>query len=178
METQSRFRIMTLFEEDEQCLICRPNLMKEELLETNAMFYLSEITSILNVSITTILGIKEKISRQGESPYSVMGVVKLFENYQVRMKVFAPFYREYIEVLSSRLPEGADVNEVLRQTGTYKLSEVIRYLPFSAYQIRQDMRGCPHPEAEMGVFRHRYFNFYFVRMPVFAKWLEKMWVQR
>lgn len=168
---------MTLFEPDEQHLINRPSLDKDELLSTNAMFFLSEITSILGISTTTILGIKEKITRAGDNPYSVMGIVKVFENYQIRMKVFAPFYRENLEILNASLPKQAGVNEILQLTGTYKLSEVIKHLPFSPYQVRQYINHCDDPEQEMGAFKHRYFNFYFVKMPIFAKWVEKMWVK-
>lgn len=45
---------MSIFAEDEQLLIQKPKMSKQELLETEAMFLLSEITTILGVSSTTI----------------------------------------------------------------------------------------------------------------------------
>lgn len=169
---------MSIFAEDEQLLIQKPKMSKQELLETEAMFLLSEITTILGVSSTTIVNVMKQVEKKGDRPYAVMGVIRVFEVYEVRMKVFAPFYREHLEPLTRKVAKHYNANQVLELTGTYRLTAVTEHLPFRSYQIRYRVLRSSNPREETGVFKHPFLNVYLVEFPKFSHWVKQMWVQQ
>ena len=83
--------------------------------------------------------------------------------------------REIITV-SNLDPETTDANDMLQLKGFFRLAQVCRCLIFEPYQLRTQAQRGENQRREMGVFFHKPVNGYLVDMPVFAKWITKLWL--
>ena len=121
-------KIVKIFEEDEMVFMkVHHDWTREELLAQNGLFFLKDICGPLEI---TPARVKNKVTeiRAGEaSPWSVMGIRKVWSHWIVRMTVFAPFYRKYFQDRTRAIPREWDGNILLRSGGRVSAD---RRLPF------------------------------------------------
>ena len=166
-----------IFNDDEMRLLSvKPEWTEEEMLNQEGIFFLKDVAQKLQVHSSEFKKEARNIEKSGKNPWEVMGIRKTWTHWQVRMKKFAPYYR------ANRLPKiqtvhkDWDGNTLLSQEGRFYLTDVCEKIPFSTHQIRYQVRRCPNPREEYGVWKDDQYKAYLVEMETFAAWMKRIWV--
>lgn len=83
-----------LFADDEWITPCLDrNWSVHDLLDQQCLFYLDQVTDVLQLDAQDLIKRAETCKRAGKNPWQVMGLRFVFDRWVVRMTVFAPYYR-------------------------------------------------------------------------------------
>lgn len=165
-----------VFDKDERKRInVQSDWSAETLLQQVGMAKLKDVVKILPIKRSDVQRAYNRLEKAGSNPYRVMGVRKLWNNWIVRLSVFAPYYRANLKPKFKKVDPGWDSEAFLGQTGTFLLSEVYHLTPFSAHQLRHQSLLLKDPRAVMGVYKDPDLNRYLVDIPVFRQWLKNLW---
>ncbi|QTD52382.1 hypothetical protein [Sulfidibacter corallicola] len=151
---------------------------REEVLNYDGIFFLKDIVKILGLDAAKVKRKAREIADSGGSPWERMGARKLWNHWVVRMRIFAPFYREHLVSKVKRPESEWDGNRLLHQRGLFYLTDVCKRIPFSAHQLRYQAKRRENPRREIGVFKDRELNTYLVDMEIFAPWINHIWEGR
>jgi len=153
-----------------------PQWGRDELLMQKGIFFLKDLDTPLNISRKLLFRKREELVADEQDPWLVMGLRKIWGHWQVRMKIFAPFYRQHLVLPYAKVPEGWDANSVAQQTeGIYLLHEICRLIPFTTQQLRYKVRALPDSKRTMGVWRDPTTKVYLVDLATFGPWLKATW---
>ena len=147
----------------------------DRLLSTEAIFFLKDVVKVLGLDPVKVKKKAREQDRNGKSAWDVMGVRKVWSHWVVRMKVFAPFYRQHLIPKIKPINKEWDGNVLLKQKGIYQLTEVCKLIPFSTYQLRYQAKKNPNAEEEYGVWKDPDANIFVVDMERFAPWVLSLW---
>jgi hypothetical protein len=167
MNTQS----LALFHHDEHFCKVNKQWSATVLLAQPAMFFLKDVCPLLEITSKIVVAHVGSLSAQGQDPYAVMGVRKIWNHWYVRMLVFAPYYQAQLRTDIRMIKRGMDANTLLVQKGNFLLSQVCRCIPFSSSQLRHQARKLT--TAECGIFKRE--ETYLVRMEIFGPWISRLW---
>lgn len=167
---------VAIFEQDEMIV---PKLDKswsrEDLLNQEGLFFFKDIAKLLQLEATTIKGLVDTCIAAGQDPWLVVGVRKVWNHWLIRMKTFAPVYRSELQPRYQVVAKHWDGNTLLRQQGVFLLTDVCRKIPFTAGQLRHQVRQNPDAESEFGIWKDTEMGVFLVRMDRFAPWLQRLW---
>lgn len=166
-----------VFDKDERIrIMVQAEWSVETLLRQQGMAKLNDVTKILPIKTVDVLRAHRRLMQAGEKPYQVMGLRKLWNTWIVRMTVFAPYYRAHLIPKYQRVDPIWSKETLLRQTGTFLLSDVFHLTPFNAHQLRHQSKLLEDARVVMGVYKDPDLNRYLVDMPVFQGWLKQVWI--
>lgn len=169
----TKFRI---FEKDEmQLRSIRPEWTVDELLAEEGIFYLKDVASKLDMRLADLKKKASDLEYEGESAWETMGVRKTWSQWIVRMKKFGTFFRENAFPKIKEVDPAWNGNQLLAQKGRFYLSDVCEKIPFTARQIRYQVRRNENAREEFGVWRDEDYKAYIVEMGIFSVWLRRVW---
>lgn len=145
-----------------------PTWCIKEILSQEGLFYLKDVAKVLNLSNQLIKGHAEVLLGKRQSPYEKIGARLLFGKWIIRMKVFAPYYRELLYPRFQTIPQDWDANVLLSKEGIFKLYEVCQKIPFTYMQLRNKARE-PKAKETYGLYQDE--GTYLVDMEAFSLWL-------
>ena len=147
------------------------------LLNQEGLFYLKDVSKILDVATHRIQKCRLDLLQQGKDPWVVMGVRKIFSHWCVRMKVFRRYCRDQILPLRvAKIPGDWDGNDLIAEgEGIFSLQDVCRIIPMTTHQIRHQAKKLRNPKATMGVWKDPKHKSYLVDVAVFGPWLKRLW---
>jgi len=167
-----------IFEDDEMELKqIRTKLTREQLLRMRGIFFLKDIAEILEIDSTKIKKRARALMREGNSPWEIMGVRKIWNHWFIRMKVFAPYYRKNLVSRVRDIPAEWNPNILLSQRGIFYLSDVCRHIPFTPQQLRYQAKTRKNARTEMGIWKDEELGSYLVDMSIFGPFIRKVWVK-
>ncbi len=168
--------VEALFQDDEQTLRKPdPGVDPEALLRQDGVYFLKDVVPILAISNKEFRSQVEALERQGQDVWAVMGARKVWRHWMVRMKVFADYYRAQLAPRWQSVPDEWDGNRLMSAKGVFRMSDVVRKIPFSANQIRHKAKTLPDARRIMGVWKDERASVYLVDMAVFAPWVARLW---
>lgn len=166
-----------IFAEDEmQLKTVDPAWSQQDLLDQDGIFFLKDVATHLGIPTMEFKNRARKITRNGHNSWKHMGIRKTWTHWQVRMRVFKPYFESWwtcpnVEALN----EDWDTNQMLAQRGTYYLNDVCRKLPFTMRQVRYQMQKERDPKAMMGIWKDHNLKTFVVDMPTFAAYMKAVW---
>lgn len=165
-----------IFEPDEMNLISvDPKWSSDDLLAMEGIFFLKDIAGILQLDPVDVSKHVKTLEASGINTWEEMGVRKIWNHWGVRMKVFAPYYRENLNPKYQRIPKDIDPNGLLNMEGVFLLSQVCNYIPFTTSQIRYQSKKNKNAKEECGVWKDLDLKRYLVDMRTFSKWMKEEW---
>lgn len=167
-----------VFDRDERIRIeVQADWTVETLLKQVGMVPLKDAIKILPIKSADVVRAYHELEKAGEDAYQVMGARQLWKSWILRMIVFAPFYRAKLMPKYQAVDPSWDSETALNQVGTFLLSEVHHLTPFTAHQLRHQCLLLKDSRQVMGVYKHPELKRYLVDMPVFRRWLQKIWTE-
>lgn len=167
-----------VFDKDERKRIkVNTNWSADTLLQQEGMIPLKDALKILPIKKDEVIRAYRDMEKSGEDAYKALGVRKLWHTWIIRMTVFAPFYRANLAPKYQKVDPSWDTETLLRQTGTFLLSDVFHLTPFTAHQLRHQCQLLKNARQEMGVYKDPNLKRYLVDMPIFQRWLSKLWLK-
>ncbi len=125
----------------------------ETLLRREGVFFFKNIAPILYLDAIAIRRETRKLVAAGQNPWQTMGVRKIWSHWLVRMKIFAPNYRNRLKKRWQPIPGSWDSNRLLEAEGVFKMADVARQLPSRDASIRRQAKISPHAWDVMGVWK-------------------------
>jgi len=170
----SREQKENVFELDEMELReVNPDWGEEEILQQEGIFFLKDLIAPLNIHRPRLMDHITKVETGGKALWEELGARKTWSHWQVRMKVFAPYYQENLRLPYADIPEEWDANTLVNQReGVYLLNDVWAMIPFTIHQIRYQSMKNP---SEMGVQKHQRLGRFLVDIAIFGPRLKKTW---
>ncbi|CAM2009503.1 hypothetical protein [Acanthopleuribacter pedis] len=147
----------------------------ESLLNQDGIFYLKDIVEKLELDTVKIKRLARQMREDGKDPWVLAGIRKVWSHWIVRMKVFAPFYRENLLRRYEKVDPSWDGNTLLKQHGVFYLADVCQLIPFSAHQLRYQAKKMTNSREKIGVFKDPDTKGYAVDMVVFSAWIKTVW---
>lgn len=167
-----------IFEADEMTLrSIQPEWTVDELLKQEGIFYLKDIVRKLQLSTADFKKKAEELEQAGESPWETMGLRKAWTHWIVRMKRFGEFLNTHSMPFVREVEPEWDANLLLSQSGYFYLSDVCEKIPFSAHQIRFQIRRNRNAREEFGAWKDEGYKTYIVDMDRFSVWIRGLWEQ-
>ena len=148
------------------------------LLAQDGIFFLKDIVTLLDVPSPRIKKRAKAVAEKGQLPWAEMGVRKVWTHWIVRMKVFGPYYRRYLQPPARPVNPNWDANVLLGQKGIFYLTKVCRKLPLKADVFRHWVRKTPQSRKTIGVWRDAKSKRYLVDMAIFSPWMKALWRQK
>ena len=165
-----------IFELDEMDLIQVKSIWTEdELLSKKGIFFLKDIAGILELDPAKVKKAARDIQNRGESSWERMGARKIWNHWIIRMTAFAPYFRKHLKSKYKNIPKDCNGNTLLEQKGLFLLTEVCRFIPFSAHQIRYQAKTHPRAKEEFGVWKEKKIGLFVVQMELFGPWIRGLW---
>ncbi|CAM2065718.1 hypothetical protein SCOR_10065 [Sulfidibacter corallicola] len=167
-----------IFDDDELSVVTRADCKtwnQDQILGYPGLFFAKDIQGVLKLDIVKIRSHLKQIIARGDNPWLVMGVRKQFSKWVIRMTVFAPYYREHLVPKWRPVDTGWNGNQLLAQTGLFRLTDVCRLIPFTAHQMRYQANISPNARETIGVFRDPDAGTFLVDMAVFSEWVRRNW---
>lgn len=167
-----------IFQQDEMLMRkVNSNWSSEDLLAQDGVFFLKDLVKPLNLDSMKIKRLHHELVAECNDPWETLGAKKVWSHWIVRMKVFAPYYREHLYSWVSRVDSTWDGNTLLVQDGHFYLSHVCRFIPFTSSQVRYQCKKVSTEVAreEYGVWKDDQLGKYVVHMPTFSKWITQLW---
>lgn len=165
-----------IFERDEMVLMkVNKSWGVDELLSQTGIFFLKDIVGLLDLDSAKVIKRAREIQEQGQSSWKIMGIRKVWNHWAVRMKVFAPYYREHLRSWVKNIQDDWDSNVLLKQKGIFLLSEVCELIPFSTYQIRYQANKVENSAETYGIWKDEQLNRFVVDMEKFSEWIKRLW---
>jgi hypothetical protein len=153
-----------------------PTWTEEELLAQDGIFFLKDVAGQLNIPSLEFKNQAKKLQKRGKNPWEVMGIRKTWTHWQVRMKLFAPYFKEWWDCPKVQtVEEDWNANELLANPGIYYLNDVCRKLPFTTRQIRYQMQKHDNPKEQLGVWKDQNLKSFLVDMDTFSNWIKSVW---
>lgn len=153
-----------------------PEWTEEEMLSQNGIFFLKDVAAKLEIHPQEFKKHAKELEVKGMNTWRVMGIRKTWTHWQVRMKIFAPYFRSWHLPRINKVDETWDGNTLLAQKGQFYLSDVCNFIPFSTHQIRHQIRKSKNPQKEFGVWKDPAYKGYLVDMEVFSTWIKHIWM--
>ena len=147
----------------------------EDLLSQTGIFFLKDVVKVLDVDPVKVKLKAKEIRTKGKSAWDVLGTKKIWNHWIVRMKVFAPFYRQHLASNIRKLEPEWDGNTLLRQKGLFFLTDVCKLIPFSTNQLRYQAKRNPNSKKEYGIWKDSKLNVFVVDMDRFSPWINRLW---
>lgn len=165
-----------IFESDEMrlCYIA-PEWSEEEMLRQEGIFYLKDVAGKLNMSSADFKKRASDLETEGKSPWEIMGIRKAWTQWIVRMIKFADYFKENAFPRVQEVDPNWDGNTLLMQEGQFYLTEVCDKIPFTAHQIRYQVRRNKKARKEFGVWKDLDYKTYIVDMDIFSHWIRTIW---
>lgn len=161
-----------IFEPDEMLRTVPKSWSQEVLLSQQSMFFLKDVCPKLNLDTTSVVAHARALQADGRDPYEVMGLRKIWCHWYVRMRRFAPYFRQHLQSHIKQVASEWNANALLSQDGVFLLSQVCRLIPFTSGQLRHQARKTPR--AVCGIFLDEVHG-YLVEMEVFRVWIGRLW---
>lgn len=153
-----------------------PDWTEAELLACDGIFFLKDVAAKLEIHPQEFKKHAKELEAKGQNTWKVMGIRKTWTHWQVRMKVFAPYFKSWHLPRINKVPADCDGNFLLAQKGQYYLSDVCEKIPFSTHQIRHQIRKSTNSKSEFGVWKDPAYKGYLVDMEIFSKWIKHIWI--
>lgn len=169
-------RIEKVFEADEmQLRTVDHNWTQEQLLSMDGIFYLKDVVGKLELTSADCKKRASDLEIAGKSPWEVMGLRKAWTHWIVRMQRFGEYVNNNAMPQIRHVDEYWDGNTLLAQKGQFYLTDVCEKIPFSAHQIRYQVRQNKHARRDFGVWKDEGYKTYIVEMEVFSRWIRSVW---
>lgn len=167
-----------IFAQDEMKLIkVESHWTAESLLAQEGIFFLKDILELLELDGVKVIKHARDMEKDGQNPWEVMGMRKVWNHWAIRMTVFAPYYKEHLKSAVRNVRDHWDANMLLKQEGLFLLTDVCRLLPFTAYQIRYQAKKNPNAKEEYGIWKDDELKRYLVDMGIFSGWIKQLWAR-
>lgn len=167
-----------IFAEDEmQLAAIQSDWDEEALLKQQSIFFLKDVVKILNVDAHQVKRRARQLEQKGKSPWTVMGVRKVWNHWIVRMTIFGPYYKRHLKPKLRSLDPEWDGNRLLQEKGLFAMTDVCKLIPFSANQLRYQAKKRKNPREDIGIWKDTKLNLFVVDMERFAPWITKQWAQ-
>ena len=164
------------FDEDEMELrAVDKRWTEQECLAQEGVFFLKDIGKVVPLDPVKVKKKAGEIEARGEEPWAVMGARKIWNHWLVRMKVFAPYYREHFVSRIRKVDPAWTGNDLLEQEGSFALVDVCRLLPFSTHQLRYQAKRNPKSKQEFGIWKDEALNLFVVDMARFGPYIQSLW---
>ena len=171
-------KVERIFEADEMELrSISPEWTAEELLSQEGIFYLKDVVGMLQLSTADFKKKAADLEHAGESPWETMGLRKAWTHWIVRMKKFGEFIGSNAMPNIHEIDPQWDANQLLSQKGQFYLTDVCDRIPFSAHQIRYQVRENNSSRSDFGVWKDEGYKTYIVEMETFSHWIQNVWAQ-
>ena len=168
-----------IFHRDEMTQIVHPkDWTPEQILDHDGIFYLKDVVEPLEKKKKKVRKRARKIIEDDIDPWEEIGVRILWNYWVVRMTVFSRCYGAFTPARVSTIKTAWDANTMLHQRGLFYLTDVCKKIPFTAHQLRYQVKQRDRPRDEIGVYRDDEMGAYLVDMELFAKWLKEIWKGR
>lgn len=148
----------------------------QDLLKQDGIFFLKDVVSLLEIDTVQVKKHTTQLREKGRDPFAIMGVRKVWSNWMVRMKVFAPYYRQHMISAVRKVGRDWDANTLIHQKGWFYLTAVCPLLPFSVHQIRYQAKKAAKSREEIGVWKHAELKNFLVDMEIFGPWVMRLWL--
>jgi len=166
-------KVEKIFNDDETTLMkVSQAWTKDELLSKEGIFFLKDVVHPLGLKSEKVIKIANQFLATDISPWEKMGVRKIWNHWAVRMKLFAPYYREHLVPIFTHIDPNWNGNDLLAQKGIFLLSEACQLLPFTVYQIRYQIKKCENSKEEYGCWKDPNEKRFLVDMAVFSQWIK------
>ena len=142
----------------------------EQLLTQQSIFYLKDIATPLRIDVKELMLRVNEIQESREKTYETMGLVKIWNHWIVRMKIFAPYYREWLMV--RRVPRDTEPKKVLTLNGTFLLKDVCDNLGIDILEVTSLVARRPKLRLKTGVRKDRVIHKWVVTMVLFRRWFK------
>jgi hypothetical protein len=146
-----------------------------QLLAQEGIFFLKDVAGILELKSDKIKKASRALQTNGQNPYQVMGVRKVWNHWVVRMTVFREYYKAHLAPTVRPIRKEWNANQLLEQEGRFLLSDVCKLLPFKAHQLRYQSKNNPKTRREYGVWKDEKTGNFVVEMDRFSRWVKKLW---
>ena len=171
-------RIEQIFQNDEmQLRVISPDWTTEDLLHQEGIFYLKDVVGKLQLSTADFKKKAIDLERAGQSPWETMGLRKAWTHWIVRMKKFGEFLANNAMPCIHEVDPSWDGNQLFDQKGQFYLADVCEKIPFSAHQIRYQVRQNKDSRKEFGVWKDEGYKTYVVEMETFSVWIQRVWAK-
>ena len=148
----------------------------EQLLNQDGIFFLKDVAALLDIPTLDFKNKARKIQKNGDNAWETMGLRKTWTHWQVRMKVFAPFFKQWWTCPKvDQVEDEWDANDLMAQTGMFYLNDVCRKIPFTPRQVRYQISKHEDPKNQLGVWKDPNLKSFIVDMSLFSKWIRKVW---
>ena len=165
-----------IFKNDEFAILSpSENMSKKALLRQVGIFYLKDIVDHLGIDSAKIKHEYQKLQKQKIDPWEAMGARKIWSHWLIRMSTFAPYFQQHLEPRIQRIEGPIGANRVLNLEGLFYLTDVCRYLPFSASQLRYQAKTNPNSRQQWGTWKDEELRAYIVDMKLFSQWIKALW---
>ena len=125
----------------------------EIVLSKEAMFFLKDIAPILSLDSRMVVRLAQKITKDGGNPHTTMGMRKTWNQWSVRVIVFAPYYRSnFPPTVRSVEPEWTG-NQLLAQKGLFYLTLFAKKSPSKPIKSGTRSGAKPFLWANAGPFK-------------------------
>ena len=172
-----RSAVEKVFEVSEARLARLPKTMtKEDFLnqEPGNIYYLKDVVQLLELKKGTLLTPVQRLIKQGEDPYAIMGLKKPFTHWMVNPTIFNRWYA--LNAFPAQIiPDGTDANSLLQLTGYFYLVDVCKHIPFTSNQIRYHAHRAKNPLKKYGVVKNDIG--FLVEMGTFSRWITFIWTE-
>ena len=144
------------------------------LLRQEGMFYLKDVADLFCIGSIILKKHSKALTAEGKDPYAVMGARKILGQWMLRMSVFGPYYCKHLTPIDT-IPEKADANSVLQLKGVYQLADIVRFFPFTSYDVKTRAKKHRNPRKQIGVWKNPGGRTYLVDMKIFGPFVVKEW---
>jgi len=153
----------------------RSDITVEELLQKRGVFFLKDLLRILDLRVSDIRRHAQELEEQGDDPYEVMGVRKMWNHRIVRMAIFAPYYTAHFQPRWRKVSEDWNANRLFQERGVFRLADIVKLIPMTAGQVRHRARSHSDAKTILGVWKDDRTGVYLVDIQVFRAWFVEVW---
>lgn len=158
-----------IFQEDEmQVQRCQQRWTRKDFLEQEGLFHFKDVNHLLQIETPLLKEHYEQELSKGISPWLTIGVRKVWTQWLLRMKAFAPFYRRELEPIFLPVARHWDTDTLLSQKGVFRLSDVCKKISYTTSQVYRLAK-----KQNIGAWKDDKLHFWLVNMEVFALWIEQ-----
>ena len=175
--TRATQEAITIFDTEEMEVRSVPvEITRDELLAQIGLYHLRDIAKILALDSTRIKRQAQKLHEEGQNPWEVMGVRKVWKSWLVKMSTFGPYYHQHLARPYTNVPADWNGNRLMQEeTGIFPLTQVCRRIPFTAHQLRNQTKKHRNPRREIGVWKDEQAGIFLVDIRIFRRYVASLW---
>lgn len=147
---------------------CQKHWARKDLLQQEGLFHFKDVNHLLQIEAPLLKQHYEQELSKGTSPWLTIGVRKVWTQWLLRMKVFAPYYQEALEPPFLPVAKHWDADTLLHQRGVFRLTDVCRTISYKPAQFYRFAK-----KQNIGAWKDHKLNLWLLNMEEFAPWLQQ-----